>query len=343
MGINVDTGTGGRAEDRASPKDVMLVTTMLPGVGRYAARETGNMAGTPPGGPPVYPATDPRHERRAASPRSCVPGWTAVPVVSRRLAAVPGRGAPALGLAAGVAAGVALAGGLSAGAYASPSVVRVLPVRLHLTRRLAGIGNPSHVALTFDDGPDPSSTPAVLETLDRLGWTATFFFLGSMTAAATGLAAEVAAAGHEIAVHGYTHEGAIRRSPAALSSDVVRARDLIAGATGVAPRWYRPPYGELSVGSLVAARAAGLRLILWSAWGRDWRADATPASVMADLDRGVLAGGTILLHDSDCTSAPGSWRTTVAALPLLAERLAALGLAPGPLRDHGLDKDTGAA
>jgi peptidoglycan/xylan/chitin deacetylase (PgdA/CDA1 family) len=86
-----------------------------------------------------------------------------------------------------------------------------------------------------------------------------------------------------------------------------------------------------------------LRLVLWSSWGRDWRAEATPLSVLHDLQRGVLAGGTVLLHDSDCTSATSSWRITVAALPLLAEYLEGQGLRVGPLREHGLRVDPVAA
>ena len=252
-------------------------------------------------------------------------------------------GVPGLGVVptarsslAGLAAGVTVAGGLAAAAYAAPTVARILPPRLRLTPRLSGIGRPGHVAITFDDGPDPRSTPAVLDALDRLGWSATFFCLGQMTAATPGLVAELVAAGHEVGVHGYVHTGAIRRSPAALTDDVRRARDAIAGASGVQPTWYRPPFGELSLGSWSAARANGLRRVLWSAWGRDWRAEATPATVVADLDRGVLDGGTVLLHDSDCTSAPGSWHNTVGALPLLADHLDRLGLTAGRLGDHGV-------
>jgi peptidoglycan/xylan/chitin deacetylase (PgdA/CDA1 family) len=224
-----------------------------------------------------------------------------------------------------------------AGAYAAPSVARLLPPRWRATPRLSGIGDRGHVALTFDDGPDPKSTPAVMAALADLGWSATFFCLGTMTAASPGLAAELVAAGHEVAVHGWSHEGAVRRGPLALTDDVRRCRGVIADATGVAPRWYRPPYGELSLGSVVAARSNDLRLVLWTAWGRDWRAEATPSSVVADISRGVLAGGTILLHDSDCTSAESSWRVTVAALPLLADVLTEAGLEVGTLGEHGLD------
>ena len=245
----------------------------------------------------------------------------------------PGR---ATAFGAGFTTGLAVAGGATMAAYAAPSIARLLPPRLRLTPGLSGIGRADHLALTFDDGPDPTSTPAVMAALGRLGWSATFFCLGPMVEAAPSLAAELVAAGHEVGVHGYDHGGAIRRGPAALRDDVVRTRDLIGAATGVSPTWYRPPYGELSLGSLVAARAATVRLVLWSAWGRDWRAEATPASVVQDLRRGVLAGGTALLHDSDCTSAPGSWHMTVGALPLLAEYLDQVGVSVGPLGEHGL-------
>jgi peptidoglycan-N-acetylglucosamine deacetylase len=221
-------------------------------------------------------------------------------------------------------------------AYAAPSVARLLPPRLRATPRLSGLGDPGHVALTFDDGPDPVSTPVILRELDRLGWKATFFCLGTMVEAAPSLAAELVAAGHEVGVHGYVHAGAIRRSPRSLTDDVRRARDLLAETTGIRPVWYRPPFGELSAGTVVAGRTTGLRLVLWTAWGRDWRADATPASVLASLRRGVLPGGTILLHDSDCTSAPSAWRATAGALPLIAEHLDALGLSVGTLAEHGV-------
>jgi hypothetical protein len=92
----------------------------------------------------------------------------------------------------------------------------------------------------------------------------------------------------------------------------------------------------LTTGGLLAARRLGLRPVLWSAWGRDWTAGATPRSVVEELCRGVLDGGTALLHDSDATSAPGSWRTTVAALPLLAAEVTRRGLAVGPLGEHGV-------
>ncbi|MFC7733828.1 polysaccharide deacetylase family protein [Actinomadura keratinilytica] len=92
----------------------------------------------------------------------------------------------------------------------------------------------------------------------------------------------------------------------------------------------------LSAEALAAARRRGLRPVLWTAWGRDWTRTATPASVLAALAPGLRGGATVLLHDSDCTSAPGSWRAALGALPGLVARCADLGLQVGPLREHGV-------
>lgn len=229
------------------------------------------------------------------------------------------------------AAGVGL--GLAA-VHAAPALAWIDPLRCHLTPRLAGLGRADHLALTFDDGPDPASTPQFLDTLDSLGWRATFFLLGSMTDASPELARDIVAAGHEVAVHGYEHVGSLRRTPMAVARDLERAIDAVAGASGQQPRWYRPPLGELSAGALLAGRRAEVETVLWSAWGRDWRSEATPVSVVNDLQRGILAGGTVLLHDSDCASTPGSWKTTLASLPLLAEVVDLMGLHVGPLDEH---------
>jgi peptidoglycan/xylan/chitin deacetylase (PgdA/CDA1 family) len=223
-----------------------------------------------------------------------------------------------------------------AAGHAGPALSAIGPVRRLFMPRLAGAGRPDHVALTFDDGPDRRSTPAFLEALDGLGWHATFFMLGCMVDRDPGLAGEVAAAGHEVALHGYDHVSHVRRTPGRVGDDLRRGFDVVAGATGHAPRWFRPPYGYISGGTCRAAGHLGLRTVLWTAWGRDWTATATPASVVGQVAGGLRPGGTVLLHDSDCTSAPGAWRATLGALPGLADLFAAEGLAVGPLADHDL-------
>jgi peptidoglycan/xylan/chitin deacetylase (PgdA/CDA1 family) len=199
-----------------------------------------------------------------------------------------------------------------------------------------GRGRPEHVALTFDDGPDPASTPAFLAALDSLGCKATFFMLGSMARRAPGLVDEVVAAGHEVAAHGDEHRNMLRRLPGPIEVDIRRCRDTLAEMTGIAPVWFRPPFGVLSFGALRGAKRAGLRTVLWTNWGRDWRREATSGSVFDDVLRRDVSGGTVLLHDSDCQSYPGSWRSTLGALPRLVDELAARDLAVGRLCDHGI-------
>jgi peptidoglycan/xylan/chitin deacetylase (PgdA/CDA1 family) len=231
--------------------------------------------------------------------------------------------------------GGAVAAGAALG-HLLPAVTTWRGLRCWALPGLAGVGQPDHVALTFDDGPDPLSTPAILDQLDLLHWRATFFLLGPMVRRAPELAAELAARGHEIGVHGDEHRSHLHRTPNAIRHDVARARDSITEAAGVAPVWFRPPYGALSAGSLTAAHQLGLRPVLWTTWGRDWRTEATPATVVADIAGGLLPGATVLLHDSDCTSAPESWRSTVGALAPLADLFSSRGLTVGTLGEHGL-------
>ncbi|MGH9094710.1 MAG: polysaccharide deacetylase family protein, partial [Acidimicrobiales bacterium] len=255
--------------------------------------------------------------------------------------------------------------GAAAFAHLVPGVVAWRQMRCRLAPGLAGVGRRDHVALTFDDGPDRASTPAVLDALDEAGWKATFFLLGEQVRRAPELAVELVERGHELGVHGDRHVSHLRRPASWATSDVRRARDLIADVTGISAitsgdpgggvdgnragsgsgaagqgrelRWFRPPYGALAASSLVAARRVGLRPVLWTTWGVDWRPDSTPASVADRVLSTFYPGATVLLHDSDVTSAPGAWRATVGALPRLAGVWADQGLTVGPLRDHGLD------
>ena len=230
----------------------------------------------------------------------------------------------------------ALALGGLAVSHAGPGVTALGPVRRRFFPRLSGQGRADHVALTFDDGPDPAWTPAFLEVLANWQVHATFFMLGSMAARSPGLAAEVAGAGHEVAVHGWAHRYTVLRSPRAVADDLARATDAVAGATGAQPRFYRPPYGVLSTGALAAAGRLGLTPVLWTCWGREWTAGATPGSVWAALAGNLTGGATVLLHDSDCTSPPGSAAAGLGALPLLLEECAVRSLAAGRLAEHGL-------
>ncbi len=236
------------------------------------------------------------------------------------------------------ATALAAAAGVGVGVAATPALVSLGPVRKALTpaiapAELSGISDRHHVALTFDDGPDPVSTPAFLRLLDEFGVTATFFIIGRHLGDG-GLLREMAAAGHGIGVHGWDHRPVALHGPRALRDGVRRTRGLIEEAAGVAVRWYRPPYGLITPASWWAADRAGLSTVLWSAWGRDWERRATASSVASLVSSQLQPGGTVLLHDSDRTSAPDSWRTTLVATERLVTRWQAEGLQVGDLEGH---------
>ena len=218
---------------------------------------------------------------------------------------------------AGVGAGAAWFG--PAAAAVVPAVARAfrIPLRLPGTRG---------VALTFDDGPHPQGTPAVLAELDRVGVKATFFLVGEQVEREPALVREIVAAGHELGIHGYRHVLLLRRSPRALREDFVRAADVIGSASGVRPALYRPPYGVFSGPALLIVRRLGWQPLLWSRWGRDWERRASPLSIAACVTRGGLsAGDVVLLHDSDSYSSADSWRRTAASLPDVVAAVGASG------------------
>jgi peptidoglycan-N-acetylglucosamine deacetylase len=198
---------------------------------------------------------------------------------------------------------------------------------LGLARR---IEDPVGVALTFDDGPHPEGTPAVLAALAEAGAQATFFLCGEQVERHPSLAGEITAAGHVVGVHGYRHRNMLRLAPNTFVEDLERGIASIEGATGLRPELYRPPYGIFSYPGMVEVRARGLRSLLWSRWGHDWRAARAPAEITAEATRDLDGGDVLLLHDADHYSEPACWRGTVAALPMIVERIRSAGLRPVP-------------
>ena len=240
---------------------------------------------------------------------------------------------PAIAPAAIGVAGLVVA---ALGVHGAPALAAVGPVRRRLLPALAGTGRPDHVALTFDDGPDRRSTPFILDVLARHSVRCTMFTLGHMVAADPELARDIVDAGHELAVHGWDHRLLTLRGPTATADDIHRAHALISGIAGYHPRWYRPPYGVATAPALLTARRLRMRPVLWTAWGRDWTRRASRTSVAAAVRRLPAGGATILLHDADPHSAPGSWRATRDVLPSLIEDWNAQGLTVGPLHEHGI-------
>lgn len=171
------------------------------------------------------------------------------------------------------------------------------------------------VALTFDDGPHPDHTPAVLERLAAHGLTATFFLVGNRINDHT-LVERIAAAGHAIGNHTFSHAVPKWSNIAASGEDVRRCQELAPEATV-----FRPPLGRLTPGLWLGARRCGLRVRNWTLDSGDWRcrtaADAEECA--AEVLALVWPGDVILFHDNHRWIAPILDRV----LPALTQRLAA--------------------
>jgi peptidoglycan/xylan/chitin deacetylase (PgdA/CDA1 family) len=223
--------------------------------------------------------------------------------------------------------GLAAAG--AAAAWCAPALAPLIPPLAGALRVPLRLPLDGAVALTFDDGPHPQGTPAVLEVLRAHGAVATFFLVGEQVRRTGALRDEILAAGHAVAVHGDRHRNLMRLTPRAVRADLDRAHATIGpGALPV----HRAPYGIYTPAALAAVRALGWTPLLWSRWGHDWRARATAAGVAAEVTRDLHAGDVLLLHDADDYSAPGSWRTTAAALPVVLDAIADIGLRTSALK-----------
>jgi peptidoglycan/xylan/chitin deacetylase (PgdA/CDA1 family) len=218
---------------------------------------------------------------------------------------------------------LAAAGSLAA--WCAPAAAPVAPFLAAAFRIPRTLDRRGGIAVTFDDGPHPQGTPAVLDVLESAGATATFFLVGEQVERFPALAAEIAAAGHEIALHGYRHTLLLRRSPRGLADDLDRAAAVIEDVTGHAPAAYRPPYGVFSSHALRLVRLRGWAPLLWSHWGHDWGANDLPERIVERATSRLTAGDVVLLHDADHYGAPGCWRQTAAALPSILDAVEAIG------------------
>jgi peptidoglycan-N-acetylglucosamine deacetylase len=226
--------------------------------------------------------------------------------------------------------------------HLGPAVAGLPGLLPRCSATLSGRGRPDHIALTFDDGPHPYGTPAVLDVLAEHKVTATFFLIAEALERHPDVGRRIADEGHEIAVHGWNHRPLPAVPPWSTLSAMRRARDVIAEITSATPRWFRPPYGVATGAALAAAARCELKPIWWTLWGRDWSAKATPERVAGAVLGNACGGETVLLHDSDSYGTAGSWRVTAAALPVILDGYKARGWQVGPLAEHGIAGVSGA-
>lgn len=155
------------------------------------------------------------------------------------------------------------------------------------------------VALTFDDGPDPRSTPQLLDLLKAAKIEATFFCIGKNVEANPELAARIVSESHLLQNHSYAHSHFTNFfSVARLKTELLRTQTTIQAATGIVPQFFRPPMGLSNPRIFRAARELNLQVIGWSARGLDTQI-SEPKRIVTRIVRRLKPGAIILLHDGN--------------------------------------------
>lgn len=173
-------------------------------------------------------------------------------------------------------------------------------------RTLTHLPDPRHLALTYDDGPNDIHTERLLEVLARHEVKATFFLIGRFVTARAQIARAIAGAGHLLANHTETHPNLLFLSRSSLRRQLSDCSKVIADATGVETRHFRPPFGARRPAVLQAARELGLEPVMWSVTCYDWHRRASADSVFNHARKGIershKRGHIILLHDGSHTN-----------------------------------------
>jgi len=207
------------------------------------------------------------------------------------------------------------------------SLLHDLPPRIaaNLLTGVIAKGPAGGVYLTFDDGPDPRTTPDFLDCLAQFGCQATFFLTGSKVSANVDVVRSIAKAGHTIGSHGFNHVSLLRANCNRLKIEVVASLDAIESAIGIRPILFRPPYGRIGTTGCSVTRQLGLTTVLWSLSGADWKVESAEHLASAILTK-VGDGDIILLHDSGKNA-----EVTLRALPAIIDGIRSKGFTIAPL------------
>lgn len=178
--------------------------------------------------------------------------------------------------------------------------------------------------LTFDDGPDPQHTPALIDILGRYGVRASFFLVGQAAERHPAIVAQLKAAGHTVGLHTHTHTTMDRMARAQFQKEITDNQSAIRNAIGETPVLLRPPQGRLNVRSLLWACFRGLRVVHYTHTSNDWKAPSAEY-IRAQIPEHSLIGGEILsFHDNN--------PYTLEVVPRLIEACHKRGFAFAPIR-----------
>ncbi|WP_455353341.1 polysaccharide deacetylase family protein [Streptomyces sp. SYSU K217416] len=261
---------------------------------------------------------EPLFERRALLRAAvCLGALCAAGVLAREQTGRPGPGAPSPGAPAagpGAGAGVGRGAGPGPGARAvrplGPASYRLLPMTAHTSqkyrpglppvRRRPILRLPPQersMVLTFDDGPDPRYTPAILRTLRRHDVRAMFFVCGGMAADNRDLLREMADDGHIVGNHSWSHPLLTRLRRPAVAAELGRTSDMVARTTGAPPVWFRAPYGAWNGWTFEIGAELGMEPLAWTVDTLDWTEPGT-RTIVERVREGAGPGVVVLSHDA---------------------------------------------
>jgi peptidoglycan-N-acetylglucosamine deacetylase len=228
----------------------------------------------------------------------------------------------ATGLYAGL--GAAAVAGLAYGGFAYASL---WPGSRIFGEALIAPSRPGELALTFDDGPNRTWTPRLLDTLAANDVCVTFFLLGERAQAAPDLVRRMTAAGHLIGNHTWDHPNLARSSSRRVREELARTQDTLQQLTGAPVRFFRPPFGARRPAVFRIAREIGLQPVLWNAMTTDWSepsSERIAERLTAEIDKLREQGraANIVLHDGGHSDPTANREPSVAAANALIARYA---------------------
>jgi len=159
------------------------------------------------------------------------------------------------------------------------------------------------LALTYDDGPSPLNTPALLDVLAEHNVQATFFLIGEHVRKHPDLARRVVSVGHVIGNHTMMHPNLSKQNATRIQRELERCQKTIEDTLGVSPVLFRPPYGARTPGALKIVRAMGLLPVMWNITAHDWESIGA-AGIQSRIDSGIAknrkkrVASNVLLHDA---------------------------------------------
>ncbi|MHB8496006.1 MAG: polysaccharide deacetylase family protein [Casimicrobiaceae bacterium] len=182
------------------------------------------------------------------------------------------------------------------------------------------------VAITFDDGPDPAVTPAVLDILDAHGARATFFCIAGQARRHPALCRAIARRGHSVQNHSYRHShGFALLGPRGFAKEIGRAQQTLAEIVGQRPEFFRAPAGARNPMLAPVLQRLDLKLVSWTRRGYD-TVQRRPTRVLERLTAALAAGDILLLHDRHSACTASGRPVVLEVLPALLRRYESLGL-----------------